>query len=182
MRILSTVLLLSAALSPLTAQRQIQADSHPIVHSPGTGGQNAAARLAAGPTNDRLGDGWRAPDFITPIHTQADDLEGGAYGIWAAGRDYKASFHGGATYVPFLGGSYHYGRKRIVSSQVAHMARPQRDNVTHAARLQRVLELLGDEVLDELVDEPVAFAQLPALMSEVYRGRASGRTPTVAYD
>jgi len=46
------------------------------------------------------------PAFVTPIHTQADDPEGGAYGIWAAGADYKVSFHDGATFVPYLGGDY----------------------------------------------------------------------------
>jgi len=51
----------------------------------------------------QLGEGWSPPAFVTEIHTQADDPEGGAYGIWAAGRDYKVSFHDGATFVPFLG-------------------------------------------------------------------------------
>lgn len=46
------------------------------------------------------------PPFVTPIHSQADDPEGGAYGTWAAGADYKVSFHDGATFVPYLGGDY----------------------------------------------------------------------------
>lgn len=41
----------------------------------------------------------------TPIHTQAAD-EGAAYGLWAAGTNYKASFHDGATFVPYLGRDY----------------------------------------------------------------------------
>ena len=40
----------------------------------------------------------------TPIHTQPDD-GGQPYGIWAAGRDYKASFAGGMSFVPYLGAS-----------------------------------------------------------------------------
>ncbi|MCA8950374.1 MAG: hypothetical protein KDE27_12785 [Planctomycetes bacterium] len=40
-----------------------------------------------------------------PIHTAADDL-GLPYGVWAAGADYKASFHGDVTFVPYLGGDY----------------------------------------------------------------------------
>lgn len=39
-----------------------------------------------------------------PIHTQPDDA-GQPYGIWAAGRDYKASFAGGMAFVPYLGAS-----------------------------------------------------------------------------
>jgi len=42
----------------------------------------------------------------TPIHTQADDPDGGAYGTWAGGTDYKVSFHDGATFVPYLGADY----------------------------------------------------------------------------
>jgi hypothetical protein len=45
-------------------------------------------------------------DLRIPIHTAADDPVGGAYGIWAAGSDYKASFHAGATFVPYLGKDY----------------------------------------------------------------------------
>ena len=40
----------------------------------------------------------------TPIHTQPDD-EGQPYGVWAAGRDYKASFAGGMAFVPYSGTS-----------------------------------------------------------------------------
>ena len=42
---------------------------------------------------------------VTPIHTAADDL-GLPYGIWAAGETYKASFHDGMTFVPYLGREY----------------------------------------------------------------------------
>jgi hypothetical protein len=38
-----------------------------------------------------------------PVHGR--DGEPG-YGLWAAGRDYKASFHDGMTFVPYLGGNY----------------------------------------------------------------------------
>lgn len=40
-----------------------------------------------------------------PLHTA--DADGGvAYGLWAAGRDYKASFDAGMTFVPYLGADY----------------------------------------------------------------------------
>ncbi len=44
---------------------------------------------------------WRIP-----IHTAPDDPETGEYGIWAAGPDYKVSFHDGFTFYPVLGESY----------------------------------------------------------------------------
>ncbi|MEM7204902.1 MAG: hypothetical protein AAF628_31895 [Planctomycetota bacterium] len=42
-------------------------------------------------------------DWRVPIHTQADDPAFGAYGIWAAGRGYKVSFHDGMCFYPVLG-------------------------------------------------------------------------------
>ncbi|MFN3243367.1 MAG: hypothetical protein ACE37K_17830 [Planctomycetota bacterium] len=44
-----------------------------------------------------------------PIHSAPAD-EGVAYGTWGAGRDYKASFHDGMTFVPYLGRSYPVSR------------------------------------------------------------------------
>lgn len=49
--------------------------------------------------------GQRLPALRTPIHTAPPDL-GIEYGIWAAGETYKASFHGGMTFVPYLGAGY----------------------------------------------------------------------------
>ncbi|MFO1051646.1 MAG: hypothetical protein U1F36_05495 [Planctomycetota bacterium] len=46
---------------------------------------------------------WRVP-----IHTQAADPVGGAYGFWAAGLTFKASFHDGFAFYPFLGPSYEH--------------------------------------------------------------------------
>jgi hypothetical protein len=52
----------------------------------------APAAAAAGLRVDRV-----------PVHGREGEPE---YGIWAAGRDYKASFHGGMTFVPRLGRDY----------------------------------------------------------------------------
>jgi hypothetical protein len=45
------------------------------------------------------------PGLRTPIHTADPDL-GSAYGTWAAGDDYKVSFHDGMQFVPYLGAEY----------------------------------------------------------------------------
>ena len=47
-----------------------------------------------------------AIDWRVPIHTQADDPALGAYGWWAAHRDYKVSFHDGFVFYPYLGPDY----------------------------------------------------------------------------
>jgi hypothetical protein len=40
-----------------------------------------------------------------PIHSQADDPAGGAYGVWTAGNDWKASFDRGFTFYPWIPGA-----------------------------------------------------------------------------
>ena len=37
---------------------------------------------------------------VIPVHTAPDDPAGGAYGLWAAGRGYKVSFHDGLSFHP----------------------------------------------------------------------------------
>jgi len=45
------------------------------------------------------------PLMHVPIHTADDDM-GTPYGIWGAAESYKASFHDGMTFVPYLGAQY----------------------------------------------------------------------------
>ncbi len=47
-----------------------------------------------------------AAEWMIPLHTQPDDVDGAAYGTWAAGPDYKASFDDGFTFYPVLGEDY----------------------------------------------------------------------------
>jgi len=44
-----------------------------------------------------------ASTLLVPLHSHRDDPVLGAYGLWAAGPDYKASFHDGFTFYPRLG-------------------------------------------------------------------------------
>ncbi len=50
-------------------------------------------------------------DAVIPIHTAEDDPIGGAYGTWAVGGDYKASFHELPTFIPYLGADYPVTRR-----------------------------------------------------------------------
>jgi hypothetical protein len=47
-----------------------------------------------------------ASDPRIPVHTRVDQPGEPAYGTWAAGSAYKASFHGGMTFYPALGPDY----------------------------------------------------------------------------
>jgi hypothetical protein len=49
--------------------------------------------------------GTQLQSLRTPVHTAPAD-SGMQYGIWAAGDNYKVSFHDGMTFVPYLGAAY----------------------------------------------------------------------------
>jgi hypothetical protein len=66
---------------------------------PMLGPTHAAAQVT--PQQALPGNAWRSP-----IHTSQADPVGGAYGTWTAALTYKASFHDGFAFYPFLGPDY----------------------------------------------------------------------------
>lgn len=76
--------------------------------------------------------GQAVSETLVPIHTAEADM-GLSYGVWAAGNDYKVSFHDGATFVPFLGKDYPHNQPlkwRTTSVQLGGL-----ELATHAPRL-----------------------------------------------
>ena len=64
-----------------------------------------AGALFAGAVSAQIGRVQALEGLRVPIHTA--EPEGGVqYGTWAAGDTYKASFHDGMTFVPYLGAEY----------------------------------------------------------------------------
>lgn len=66
-----------------------------------------------------------------------------------------------------LGEAFHSRRLRLVSSQVAHIARGQTSRWDFARRMQLVMRLLADDVLDVLITGDSSFDELPALMQRL---------------
>ncbi|HEX5053288.1 MAG TPA: hypothetical protein VFZ65_16045 [Planctomycetota bacterium] len=60
--------------------------------------------------------------ICTPVHSQPD-ADGPAYGIWAAGANYKVSFHDGMTFVPYVGkgATSHTLQWRTTSARVGEL-------------------------------------------------------------
>jgi hypothetical protein len=58
----------------------------------------------AAPAQDPLPPASSLTDFVTPIHSSARH-DGSDAGLWAAGRDYKVSFHDGMVFYPYVGPS-----------------------------------------------------------------------------
>ncbi len=96
-----------AALLPFTCIATAQGITDP--QAPRAGHPSADYPIAQdSETGDPRGiatHGTRLEPRITRIHTAPDDM-GVPYGTWAAGAGYKASFHDGMTFVPYLGRDY----------------------------------------------------------------------------
>ncbi len=73
-----------------------------------------------------------------------------------------------------LGEAFHSRRLTVKSSQVGHIARPQRDQWTPARRLALALELLREPALDALITDASPFEELPAVLAKLAAESSSG--------
>jgi hypothetical protein len=106
-----TVLVCSALLPTLAASLVAQGEDAPTRNTarPHISPASALSVFATGvatPGATPLQPAPTGADLMAPVHTNADDPVGGPYGIWAAGPNYKASFHDGFAFYPVLGTEY----------------------------------------------------------------------------
>lgn len=99
-----SLITIAAGTSSLAAQTG-DGDSNQLPRTPAqalslAGPQTSAAAQLTSP-RALPGNAWR-----TSIHTSARDPVGGEYGAWTSALTYKASFHDGFVFYPFLGASY----------------------------------------------------------------------------
>lgn len=136
---------------------------------------------------DRLGAGFALPaeaeggcDLV--IHASATS-EGLTTSLRLAGTEatlVEASWYGDRPVTVPLGSTFHPGRLRILSSQVGMVPPAFRPRWTHTRRLDKALSLLADPVLDCLLGPRIAFADLPAVMTDL--AALSFGCPVVGYD
>ncbi len=69
-----------------------------------------------------------------------------------------------------LGEAFHARRLRLIASQVGSVANAMRGRRSHAERLAMALDLLADPAFDRLLDERVAFGDLPVRMPDLLGG------------
>lgn len=103
------------------------------------------------------------------IHASA--TEGGlATALRLAGMEatiVEASWYGDRPVTVALGGGFHAGRHRIISSQVGKVSPGFRPRWTLSRRLDKALSLLTDPALDLLVGPAVDFTHLPMAMADL---------------
>ena len=91
------------------------------------------------------------------------------------------SWYGDAPVALPLGEAFHARRLTLVSSQVGHVARPQRATLTRRARLATALDRLADPRYDRLLAEPVPFRDLPRRMQALLAANATPPHQVVVY-
>jgi threonine dehydrogenase-like Zn-dependent dehydrogenase len=80
-----------------------------------------------------------------------------------------------------LGGRFHNGRLRILSSQVGSVAASQRPRWSYRRRMQLALQLLADPAYDALLARPVPFESLPEALPGLLGRAGSTVTELVEY-
>jgi threonine dehydrogenase-like Zn-dependent dehydrogenase len=97
------------------------------------------------------------------------------------GRIIEMSWFGDRSVNLPLGEAFHSQRLQLISSQVGHVAPPQRARWDHRRRLERALALLDDPRLDALITEEVAFDDLPRELPRLLAPDAPGLATAIRY-
>jgi len=142
------------------------------------------ARAAALPWIDAVA----APEEVTAgafdhaLHTSAtgDGLQLAIDAVGFEGQVVELSWYGVEAVSLRLGETFHSQRKRLISSQVGAVARSHRDG-GYAGRRRAVLDLLADERLDALLEEPAPFDRAPEVFDALYRSELDELCPFFTY-
>lgn len=84
----------------------------------------------------------------------------------------ELSWYGNRAISVPLGEAFHSQRLTLKSSQVGHVATPQRGRWSHRRRLELALSLLTDPALDRLITHSAPFHELPAVLERLSTGAA----------
>ncbi|MEM8753184.1 MAG: dehydrogenase, partial [Pseudomonadota bacterium] len=122
--------------------------------------------------------------FDIAVHTSAsaDGLDAALDCLGDEGTLIELSWYGSDAVSVRLGGAFHSKRLRLISSQVGRVSPSRRPRRTHAERLATAMALLDDPALDALIDEEVAFADLPARLPAILSPDATNVATIVRYE
>jgi 2-desacetyl-2-hydroxyethyl bacteriochlorophyllide A dehydrogenase len=101
-----------------------------------------------------------------------------------AGREatiVELSWYGDRAVSLRLGGRFHNGRFRLISSQVGSVAPSQRPRWSYRRRMELALQLLGDARYDALLAQPIPFEALPQTLPRLFARAGSTVTELVEY-
>lgn len=111
------------------------------------------------------------PGLATAIHSTAKN-----------GTVVELSWYGEKPLMVPLGGHFHAGRVKLISSQVGTVSPDHASRGWgYSSRLQAALRLLGDERLDALLTESLPFPALPDAIPRLLAADAKGLVTVVTY-
>jgi len=79
----------------------------------------------------------------------------------------ELSWFGPKTVTLNLGGDFHYGRKKIISSQVSHIPVIKRGHFDNRSRKQIVFDLLKEINFDSLISRRIPFEEAPEFYTQL---------------
>lgn len=93
----------------------------------------------------------------------------------------EVSWFGTETVELNLGGNFHIGRQRIISSQVSHIPGPKGNRWNTKRRKDLVFDLLKDPVYDRLISRQIPFSDASAAFDVIRRGNPEDICITFTY-
>jgi len=119
----------------------------------------------------KLGCQWVTPDAAPQdcdlVFHASGRGEGLSTAIACAGFEatvVEMSWYGETSVTVPLGGRFHAGRIRLISSQVGSVSSARRPRWDYARRLDKALDLLRDPMFEVFIGEKVDFTKAPALL------------------
>lgn len=135
-----------------------------------------------------LGVGFAPPDALAPDADLVLHASGSPAGLRTAlavagmeARIVELSWYGAAEVPLPLGEAFHSRRLTLQSSQVGQVAPVMRPRWSYARRLAKVLDLLGDPVLDQLISAEIDFDDLPVAMPQLARNPGDALCARIVY-
>lgn len=115
---------------------------------------------------------WEGQPVDLAFHTTATGggLQQAIDAVGQEGKIIELSWYGEREAKVQLGGGFHYGRKQIISSQVAHVPSDRLARWDFHRRKTLVMELLSDPGYDAHITQVLPFAQAPAFFEELRSG------------
>ncbi len=117
---------------------------------------------------------WDEQPVDIAFHTTATSvgLQSAIDAVGTEGKVIELSWYGQRAATVNLGGDFHYGRKQIISSQVAHLPAGRHARWDFRRRKALVMELLEDAGYDAHITEVLPFAQAPDFFRQLRAGEA----------
>lgn len=101
--------------------------------------------------------------------------------VGAEGRVVVLSWYGNRDTVLHLGTDFHYGRKRIISSQVSRLPPAMTARWDYRRRKGLVFRLLQSETFDRHITHVLPFDELPRFFHDLCQGDFQGLSAAVQY-